>query len=907
MPDDAASMPAWRGDLSRALLFVFALLLGLFLAVRVSTQQLGLITVDSALATLLALALAGAAWGRSAALPGKRPALPDGVSLALCLWLGLNLLSALRSPNAGAAVPLSMNTLVFVLLLIAGFLFGHGCPQGFRWLAHGLVAMGACESFYGLWVKYVQLPRLRTEAAEGLLMLPDEFSSQIAKERLSSNEIFGTFEIANSYAAFLLLALFAQIGLWIEMRSRRPAGSSKFQGGDLVHLLLLCLPGTAFCFSGSKGAWVAFGAGIWFLLLQSRLSSSRWAGVLRWLTIGGLAFIVLALVLGTADFVNLRFLGASISVRLEYWRTAWRMIASSVDHTLFGVGLGGFGEWMTFYKTPLGTEVKEVHNDWLQLWVELGLLGPLAWGMVWYAILRPRKKRDEPRSAPQPATSERRNHWAVVGGAVCGVGLLYFALGSYTSDDLWALLRGQATADTLRGGIAAVFVPFLFAAAFLIPARFHPDSSAPPGPGLFWSTRAAIGAVLIHQLVDFPLRIPAVMWPMALLGGMLVAERVPRQNTAAQPASPLSHLVYLAVPLLLLALLPADFLVLLNSGSARRSAEIDYSELRELASRKPASDAEAIEWRRQSDELQTSAVRNRQDAFRCAPFDGEAAFDLALAYIALERSGKRKWAPDENIATERSLDELATERLEDARRLRPCWAAVPIMQGHQALEVGLRTLASAEPAEAWKFFQKAEWNYLEGSALYPHAPGFRVLVGDALMLMNRTQEAGETYAEAWAEDKAIFDPNRRLSSIFHDPRPGCLARHDLDPIMLGLIQAAISKIKDERSPAALGLRLRRVLVLAWLRSREAAAVKTSERLKELDRLQAEACADLARSAPDDGHAVLFATAALMRVDRKEGLSEWAAAEEKIRRQRERGEPTTPGPTLSDLRRLLDVK
>jgi hypothetical protein len=229
------------------------------------------------------------------------------------------------------------------------------------------------------------------------------------------------------------------------------------------------------------------------------------------------------------------------------------------------------------------------------------------------------------------------------------------------------------------------------------------------------------------------------------------------------------------------------------------------------------------------------------------------------------------------------------------------------MQGHQALQQGLRRLTSREPLEAWKYFQKAEWNYREGAGLYPNAPGFRILVGDALMLMNRTQEAGVAYAEAWAVDKKIFDPNVRLSAIFHDPRPGCLARHDLDHIILGLVQAAIPKINNDRSPEAMGLRLRRVLGLAWLRSREGSSAKNSDRLKELDRLQADACADLARAAPGDGHAALFAAAARMRVDLKEGKSDWEEAEEKVRRQRERSETTTPGPTLTDLRRLLRVK
>jgi O-antigen ligase len=42
-----------------------------------------------------------------------------------------------------------------------------------------------------------------------------------------------------------------------------------------------------------------------------------------------------------------------------------------------GVGLGGFAEHYTQFKTVLGEEVKEVHNDYLQLLSEMGFLGAL--------------------------------------------------------------------------------------------------------------------------------------------------------------------------------------------------------------------------------------------------------------------------------------------------------------------------------------------------------------------------------------------------------------------------------------------------------------------------------------------------------------------------------------------------
>lgn len=903
-----ADRARWREDGARALLLILGLILGLFLVVRSATQQITLITSDAALASLLGVFLVAAAWIRGALLSERTQRMPESLCLALCLWVGLQVLGALRSPYAGAAVPLLMNGLLFALLVAAGFYLAGGCQAALRWLLGALAGLGAVEAFYGLWLKFVQLPRLRLETSSGQVVLPDEMASQLARERIGSEEIFGTFEIANSYACFLLLTIFAQLGLWMESRRRRPAGAGAVQPMDLAHLALLTLQLWAFWLSGSKGGYVALALGVWFLGIQRFATTSQRKKILQGLTVAGLAILVGALVLGIAGAVNLNLIGGSISVRLEYWRTAWKMLSESADHLFLGVGLGGFGELYCFYKTPLATEVKETHNDWLQLWVELGVLGSLAWAALWYVVLRPRAAHATSTETPaveEPA-EQRRGRWFVLAGAACGFAILFVALDGFTSADLWAFLGGEATSNAMRGAAATLVIPVLFAGVYFLHAR-NPHAHAPTGNELIWCARAAIGSVLVHQLVDFPMRVPAVMSTLALLAGMLAAERLRGEPAAPNQSRLLQRLADWSVPLMAVALLPGIFCVLLNSGCARRAAEDDLNEYRELSAKARRGAPITPEAAQQLNQLLASSVRNNENAYAWAPFDGAAAFEIAMAYIALESRKIEKWQPDPNKRDERQLWELAAERLDDARRLRPYWPAAPAMAGHQALQLGVQRLRAHDTSAAASFFEKALWNYRQAARLYPLAPGLQMLVGDALLFLNRPHEASKAYVQAWETDKKIFDPNVRFSAIFHDPQPGCLARHEMDLEVLQLTEAALAGLKQDPSPDALGLHLRKVLALAWARARVTATGADADRLKRMRESQLEACQQLQKSAPGDGHAALFAAAAQTLVDPAAGQAAWDQAMNILQEQREKGEAATVGATVANLRWILKLK
>jgi len=72
--------------------------------------------------------------------------------------------------------------------------------------------------------------------------------------------------------------------------------------------------------------------------------------------------------------------GATFRLRLSYWRTGLSMF---LDNPLSGVGLGNFGVNYPRYQSPAAGNVKQAHNDFLQMFCETGLGGGLLFLAFW--------------------------------------------------------------------------------------------------------------------------------------------------------------------------------------------------------------------------------------------------------------------------------------------------------------------------------------------------------------------------------------------------------------------------------------------------------------------------------------------------------------------------------------------
>ena len=194
--------------------------------------------------------------------------------------------------------------------------------------------------------------------------------------RMTSNRVFGPFVYPNALAGFLVV-VFAPVLAWIWVRARGWDVRVKwialvFAAGEMLFCLLL---------TGSRGGLAAFGcmtlAVLWCLVPKGRWGAAK-----------AIAVLVLALGVVAALARNgglLHFGTGSLEARTDYWRGAIRIIK---DHPWIGTGPGTFGSIYPMYKTALTEEAAAVHNNFLQMWSDSGILAFLAFAVLWVVAVR---------------------------------------------------------------------------------------------------------------------------------------------------------------------------------------------------------------------------------------------------------------------------------------------------------------------------------------------------------------------------------------------------------------------------------------------------------------------------------------------------------------------------------------
>jgi O-antigen ligase len=134
----------------------------------------------------------------------------------------------------------------------------------------------------------------------------------------------------------------------------------------------------AFIASLSRASFLALAILVAVLVLSAR--SLRW----RLRALAG-AFVV-ALVVLEIPFVNRRFLtfADSVTNRESIYKQTVRMLE---QFPIFGAGLDGFGTRVAPYR-PAGQIIQIYpHDIWLTFWSELGLLGLVAFALIFFGLL----------------------------------------------------------------------------------------------------------------------------------------------------------------------------------------------------------------------------------------------------------------------------------------------------------------------------------------------------------------------------------------------------------------------------------------------------------------------------------------------------------------------------------------
>jgi O-antigen ligase len=404
-------------------------------------------------------------------------------------------------------------------------------------LATVAATLGIVLAGLGIWQHYVYYPRayeeyhsLQTEL-EQLREHPAENAARIGKIELKlqangvpsdkaaqrqfenrlrfSNEPFGPFALANTFAGFLLVAAILCGDLF--RGAKRPFTATSVAIWAAAFLLLVyCLVLTK-----SRTAWIALvvALGFWGIcsLFSGRAIFSRGilfiaAAVL--LAIGALFGI--AALKGGFDVQVISEAPKSLDYRLQYWKGALGVIR---EHPIVGVGPGNFRQHYLHHKLAESSEeIADPHNFILDLWSSGGLLALAGCaGCLIFAVapfLRRRNVEESPKKSSEAEADERRVWSTTVAGVAGGFLLAVIApLLTFSGDfDFWTILLFAAW----------------FAAFALISRQL--SSGVLSGPSL--SGAALGGAVVglgVHLLGAGGIEMPAVVQMFLVIAALMFA------------------------------------------------------------------------------------------------------------------------------------------------------------------------------------------------------------------------------------------------------------------------------------------------------------------------------------------------------------------------------------------------
>lgn len=389
-----------------------------------------------------------------------------GMDAAVFGLLAAGALSIGSSKHVLLSAEFSLSLGATLLMLYVG---SHAYGRARAGLVMSLfLALTSVIVLYGLAQKFFLLRELLTDpAASHLMATPD------GRERIERMQPMSVFLNPNQFGMFCAFAVLVLIGSMSDARAVRNR-HVPFKAALAVLTLM------ALFFTSSKGAWIALLVGAAFFVF--RILKGRWA----WIWFGG---CLAAGIIGSVVVWNT----ASMQIRAGYWDAAWDV---AWIRPLTGIGLNTYQEYHSQYKEMFAPDVKLVHNDYLQVLCEMGVLGLVSLLGLGAALVR--RLGYGPSEPGSPGTD---SPW-LVGSAV--------ALGTALA---WGLDR-QFSYATL--GLIALLVGTLI---FVWRRSLEEEVIADP-KGLRRGIAAGVVAWLAHMVVDFDWYEHAFLAPIFLMAGL---------------------------------------------------------------------------------------------------------------------------------------------------------------------------------------------------------------------------------------------------------------------------------------------------------------------------------------------------------------------------------------------------
>ena len=341
--------------------------------------------------------------------------------LTLAVWLGRGLSRRrLMIPHTFLHVPLAFFLLVTAVSLLNAPSLPFGLREWLKWAEIALIMLMVVDMGAAPAIRRPAAAQLPITIFLTILLLAGFAQALIGIWQFGRGDgpehflvlgrfyrAYGTFEQPNPFGGYMnltaLLALGVAVGLltavWRRWRQGQ-AFSWRLAGTLLVVGVVAVVTSLALIFSWSRGAWLGFVAGVAVLVLF--WPKKLWQGALL-LAVAGLLFfgggragVVPASVTEriTSFSQDLRFgdvrgedindANYAILQRLAYWQTAVDM---AQENLWLGVGFGNYEPAYADYALlnwpyPLG----HAHNYYLNLLAEVGVVGLLAYLVLWTAV-----------------------------------------------------------------------------------------------------------------------------------------------------------------------------------------------------------------------------------------------------------------------------------------------------------------------------------------------------------------------------------------------------------------------------------------------------------------------------------------------------------------------------------------
>jgi len=468
--------------------------------------------------------------------------------IAAVVFLVAGLLSTLMASNKRAAITdiVTLTAPIAAAMVLAQLLTSR---LRIRLLLLCLLAIGAASAVVSVDQFYSSNEALvldyRADPAAHLQRLniePGSLEQWMYEHRLFSKGVRGFLLTGNSTATFLLLVVFAGLGLAVDAftAARRLTDKRKKDhtlAAAVAYALTTALAAAGILITRSKGGIAALLIGL--LLLAALALFGRFIWKRRRLF--GIAVLGLLVVTGVLTVVygmqHDRLPGGnSMLVRWQYWTSAARMIA---DHPATGVGPGNFSVFYPAYKIPAASETVQDPHSWpLSLLTQYGPLGLLAiaaaLALPLYTSLAHRFSASHTEISTGQPPAENRLKWLLFAAVML---LLLFVRPILIDLDF---LTADEVQSAVFGYVLLYVVPAaVFAGAFLLLSKAQvADESAWQSSGrgiLELSLGAGVIALLIHNLIDFAIFEPGVWGTLWMLIAILIAHVRNRQPRPAPP------------------------------------------------------------------------------------------------------------------------------------------------------------------------------------------------------------------------------------------------------------------------------------------------------------------------------------------------------------------------------------